>query len=138
MKISFVGVAEPKVSVFSDMAKNLSKRISGLELEERFAPTLNDVPFLCEECAEDSDFIFAFALVEDEAEVKYIVDKLIDVEIKTETRILKAIIEDELSTLDEEEYFDAKEELVKKYCDLIVDILFNERSFEPEDKDFSV
>ncbi|MEK6959028.1 MAG: hypothetical protein AABW59_03220 [archaeon] len=137
MKISLVGIAEPHVAVFKDMAKNLSKRISGLELEERFAPTLEDLPFLCAECAAESDFVFAFALVEDEAEVKYMKDKLVDVEIKTETRILKAIEEDDLSSLDEDEYYEAKEALVKKYCDLIVDVLFNERSFEPEDKDFS-
>jgi len=138
MKISFIGCKENGVDIFPALAKSLSKKISGLELEERFVPAFEDMPLVAEECAVESDFIFAFALVGSEEQASYIKDKLIDVEIKTETRILKAVEEDSMSNTNEENYDEQKEELVKKYTDLIVNILFNEREFEPEDKDFSI
>ena len=138
MKISFIGCKESGVNIFPALAKSLSKKISGLELEERFVPTFDDMPLVAEECAAESDFIFVFALVESEEQATYLKDKLIDVEIKTETRILKAVEEDTLSSTSEEDYDLQKEEIVKKNTDLIVNILFNEREFEPEDKDFSI
>ena len=138
MKISFVGCKETQVSIFKGLAKALSKRISGLELSERFVPEIADLPLVALECAKDSDFVFVFAFAESAEQAAYVRDKLIDVEIATETRILKAVVEDELSSADETAYEDSKEELIKKYADMIVGILFNEREFEPKDKDFSI
>jgi riboflavin synthase len=116
----------------------LSKRISGLELEQRFVPFLEDFPIVAQECSEDCDFVFAFALVEEDEDTKLIKEKLIDVELKSSVRIFKAIEEDSFSGLDEEDFLESKNELVEKYCDVIVSILFNERAFEPEEKDFGL
>ena len=138
MKISFIGCKESEASIFKELAKALSKRISGLELAERFVPEVADLPFVAMECAKESDFVFVFAFAESAEQAAYVRDKLIDVEIATETRILKAVVEDEVSGTDEDSYNEAKDELVKKYADLIVNILFNESEFEPKDRDFSI
>jgi hypothetical protein len=138
MKISLIAWKENPFNIFKELSLNLSKRISGLELEERFVPFLEDLPIVVQECSEDSDFIFAFALVEENEEVRMVKEKLIDVELKTKIRIFKAIEEDNVSGLDEEEYLESKNQLVEGYCDIIVSILFNERAFEPEEKDFGL
>jgi len=138
MKIAFVGCKETKVSIFKELAKALSKRISGLELSERFVPDVMDLPFVASECTKESDFVFVFAFAESEEQAAYVRDKLIEVELATETRILKAVTDDEMSGTDEDSYLEAKDALVKKYADLIVNILFNESEFESEDRDFSI
>lgn len=138
MKISFIGWKDTEVNIFKELAVSLSKRISGLELEERFVPFLEDIPAIASECAKESDFLFVFALVDDIEDVKYINQKLIDVEIASETRILKALTEDSLSGMDESDYLESRDELVRTYADLIVNILFNERAFEPKEKDFGL
>ncbi len=138
MKIAFIGWQGTEVNIFKELATSLSKRISGLELEERFVPFLEDIPVIANECAKESDFVFVFALVEDLDDSKFIKEKLIDVELATETRILKAITDDTISGMDESDYLEARDELVKTYADLIVNILFNESSFEPKEKDFGL
>jgi riboflavin synthase len=107
-------------------------------LEKHFVPFPEDLPEMARECAEESDFVFVFGFADDEEQAKMLREKLIDVEIATETKILKSVITDEFSDLDEEEYLEQKNELVKKYSELIVGILFNEERFEPEDRDFSI
>ena len=61
MKISFIGYKENSINFFTELAKSLSKRISGLELDERFVPFAEDLPIVALEASEESDFIFVFA-----------------------------------------------------------------------------
>jgi len=138
MKIAFIGWKDNEVSIFKELAAALSKRISGLELEERFVPFLEDLPVVAHECAKECDFVFVFALVEDIEDARFIKQKLVDVELSTGTRILKAVTEDTVSGMDETDYIEAKDELVREYTDTIVNILFNERAFEPKDTDFGL
>jgi len=138
MKITFIGYKENSVNIFPELAKSLSKKISGLELEERFVPFAEDLPIVALEASEESDFIFVFALLDDEKMVDFVKKKLVDVELASETRILKAVDSDEFSGMDEEEYLQKKEELVANFSDLIVRILFNEEEFEPKEKDFAL
>ncbi len=137
MKISFIGCKEDSLNIFKELAGELSKKVSGLELNERFVPFLEDLPIVALEESDESDFIFVFALTEENRK-DFFLKKLIDVEIKTGVRILKAIEIDEFSDLDEEEFFEQKDLLVEKYSDLIVNILFNEIEFESQDKDFGL
>ena len=65
-------------------------------------------------------------------------EKLVDVELETKTRILKAVEKDDYSDLDEAQFDEEKDNLVDHYSDIIIGILFNEISFEPEEKDFSI
>ena len=138
MRISFIGYKNNSVNLFNDLGKLLQKRISGVELASRFVPLPEDIPIVAlEECAE-SQFIFVFALLDEEDQAEYIKKKLIDVEIASKTRILKHVEADSFSSLDEQDYEDRKEVIVKEFADLIVGILFDEKSFEPKDKDYSL
>ena len=138
MKLSLIGCKDSSVSIFKELAKELSKKISGLEIEERFAPKIEDIPGIAFECSAESDFVVVFAFTDEKNIIELVKEKLIDVEIKTSVRILKEISDDSFSAFDEEEYREEKEQLVKELSQKIVDILFNENSFEPEDKDFGL
>lgn len=137
MKISFIGCQEDSVNIFKELAKELSKKVSGLELSERFVPFVEDFPIVALEETDESDFIFVFSnsVVEKK---DFLLEKLIDVELKTGVRILKIICDDDFSDLDEEEFFEQKDLLVQKHVDLIVGILFNEMDFEPIEKEFGL
>jgi len=138
MKISFVGYKESSINIFPALSKALSKKISGLELEERFVPQLCDIPEIALECTKESEFVVVFALTEEKNLIESIKEKLIDVELKTGVRILKEINLDSFSSLDEEDYLEEKDLLVEELSQRIIDILFNENAFEPEDKDFGL
>ncbi len=138
MKIALIGLKDNSINFFPELSKALSKRISGLELEERFAPFVEDLPIIASETTQDADFVFVYAMIEDEPMIDLIKEKLIDVELSSKTRILKVLDADEVSGLDEEEFYEKKEALVLQYTDLIVRILFNEEEFEPKDKDFAL
>jgi riboflavin synthase len=137
MKLTFIGCKESQIDIFTDLSKNLKKRISGVEIEKRFAPFPEDLPELARESAEESDFIFVFAIIPEKDKISLVEEKLIDVELETKTRILKAIREDDLSS-EEEEFFMEKENLVEEFTQLIIDVLFNEQKFAPKDKDFGL
>jgi len=138
MHICLISYQNNPLSISKELGKALAKRISGVEMEERFVPVAEDIPVVAMEAAEQSDFIFVFALLEDEELVDFLKQKLVDVELATKTRILKEVREDNFSGMNEEDYIEKKELLVGKYADLIVGILFNEQSFAPKDKDFSL
>jgi len=138
MRIGFVGYKENPVNLFKDLGKSLSKKISGLDLDQRFVSLPEDIPIVALESAGESDFVLVFALIEDEEMAKFLKEKLMDVELSTKTRILKYIEVDEFFGADEEDYIEKKAALVEKISELIVNILFNEPSFEPKDKDFAL
>ncbi len=138
MRISFIGCKENTITIFKELARELSIKVSGLELAERFVPSIEDIPIVALEESEQSDFIVVFAIIENEEEKKLLEEKLVDVELKSQTRIFKGIEEDEFSDLEEEEYLEVKDVLVQRYVDTILGILFNENEFEPEDRDFGL
>jgi riboflavin synthase len=137
MKITFIGYKESSVNIFEELGKALRTKISGLEITERFSPFIEDLPKLAQEAAEDSDFIFVFALTGEKQNIPFIEEKLIDVELKTKTRILKVIRQDEMSS-EEAEFLEEKDNLIDEFTDLIINILFNEKGFSPKDPDFGL
>ncbi|MDD3159732.1 MAG: hypothetical protein PHQ98_02075 [Candidatus ainarchaeum sp.] len=140
MKISFIGVKDTQVSIFKDLSKKLSSKISGLILEERFVNDIFDIPFVALESSEDSDFIIVFSTFDQEnvEVVNLVKSKLIDVELKTKVRIIKNFVEDEFSSAVEGEFYELKDKLVEDFSSKIISILFNEIDFEPKDVEFGI
>jgi hypothetical protein len=136
MRITFIGYKENSINFFAELGKLLSAKISGVELEERFVPFVEDLPIVAAEASEDSDFIFVYALVDESEQVSLVKEKLINVELSSKTRILKMIEEDSFSGLNQDDLLDKKTELAREYAQIIVDILFNEHAFTPKEKEF--
>jgi riboflavin synthase len=137
MKLTFIGYKDTPVDIFPEIEKRLKKNISGVEIETRFVPFVEDLPEIARESAQDSNFIFVFALLPDKSNIFFIEEKLIDVEIETKTRILKVIMEDDLSNV-EEDFLEEKDKLIEDFTQTIIDILFNEKKFAPKDRDFGL
>jgi hypothetical protein len=133
MKISLISTKDTQIKIFPELGKVLGRNISGLELEARYVPFTIDLPFVALECAKESDFIIVFAMVEDEDEADYIKKKLIDVELASETRILKAVDVDSVSGLDDSEFDEEKARLIDELSKTAISILFKERDFESKD-----
>ena len=132
MKISLVGCRDNSVNIFPELIKLLSTKISGLEVSVRFVPFFEDVPGICIEESTSSDFIVAFALLEDEEEIKFLKKKLVDVELLTKTRILKWVTEDSLSGKKVDELTDDTQELTQEISKTVISILFKESDFIPK------
>ena len=135
MRISFIGCRENTINFFREMAEILSEKVSGLELEERFVPFIEDIPVVALEEAKESDFVFVYAIVGDKDNKKMLIEKLIDIEIQSGTRILKAIEDDSYSGMEIDDFNDAKKELAGNYSSIIISVLFNEEDFEPKERD---
>lgn len=137
MKITLIGLSDTEVNIFPDLVMALSKKISGLSVEERFAPVSEDLPIIALESAQESDFVIVYAPIDDDDVADFIKKKLVDVELSTKTRILK-IVGDEYGLRESADYaFESeKEKVVDKIVKMVVNILFNEKAFEPKKKGF--
>ncbi len=133
MKISLISTKDTQIKIFPELGRALGKNISGLELETRYVPVTIDLPFVALECSKESDFLIVFAMVEEEEEADFIKKKLIDVELASNTRILKAVEVDSVSGLDDSEFEDEKARLIGEISKTAISILFKERDFEPKD-----
>ena len=136
MKITLIGLKDNSMNVFPELGVALGKKISGVELAERFAPVPEDLPVIALESAEESDFLIVFAPIDDDKTAVFIKKKLVDVELASKTRILKMVDSDYLSSSDENDFEDEKERLVGEIVETVVNILFNEKAFEPKDREF--
>ncbi len=137
MKITFIAYKDNSIHFFKELANKLSKKISNLVLEERFVSFIEDIPIIALESSKESDFIFVYVNSDENNQNLLLKEKLIEVELRSKTRILK-IIDSEQYSNDEESYLENKVELAEKYSNLTVAILFNEIEFEPKDKDFGL
>ncbi|MEI7962077.1 MAG: hypothetical protein WCI04_07110 [archaeon] len=137
MKITLIGLNDTEVNILPDLGSALSKKISGVEISERFAPVSEDLPIIALDSAAESEFIIVYAPIDDDEEADFIKKKLVDVELSTKTRILK-IVDEEFGIRKTADYaFESeKEKVVEKIADRAVNILFNERAFTPKKKDF--
>ncbi|MFA6319637.1 MAG: hypothetical protein WCX66_01795 [archaeon] len=136
MKISLIGCKTNSVNIFPELIKSLSKKISGLEVSVRFVPFFEDIPIVCVEESSSSDFLVAFALLDEEGEINFLKKKLIDVELLTKTRVLKWIGVDSLSSKLTQDYFDQREVLVEELSKTVLSILFKETDFIPNEEDY--
>ena len=135
MKISLIGCRDNSVNIFPQLVKLLSAKISGLEVSVRFVPFFEDVPAVCIEEASTSNFLVAFAQLEDDEEIKFLKKKLVDVELLTKTRILKWVEEDSLSGKKTDDLTDELQDLAEEISKTVISILFKESDFIPKDKE---
>jgi hypothetical protein len=137
MKITLIGLKDTEVNILPDLGSALSKKISGVELEERFAPFPEDLPFVALQAAEESEFIIVYAPIDEDKVANFIKKKLVDVELKSKTRILK-IVGEEYGVRKTVDYaFESeKGKVVDNIVEMTVNILFNEEAFKPKEKGF--
>ena len=135
MHIFLVSDSKTGINFFPLLEQLLGKKIAGLDCDTVFVPFPEDVPAAVSAVMEEADLVFVFVLYEEMSfKVQALLNKLIDLEMKDETKVVKVIEESELGNLDEMRLEREREALAEKWGKFILDYLFKPDSFKPEKK----
>lgn len=136
MKIALLSDSETGINIFSKLREKLSAKIADAEIEEHFVPSPEDLPLKAKELTESNTLVFVFSLYfEKDSSVEMLVEKLVDIELETGKKIVKAIEESEVGDISTEEALEEeRERLAEKWTDIIVKILFFPKDFAPTEE----
>jgi len=134
MKISFITSSEQELDYFPQLEETILLEMPETEIEIHYVPTCLDIPLKAKQLALDSDLVFVSHLYDKEEEkIKLLIEKIIDVELETNTPIIKAIEQTEFEEiLTEEERKEEKTKIVEKKAELILNIINFPEKFNPE------
>lgn len=132
MNIFLISDSESGINFFPDLKKTLQGKIADAEVKFFFVPAILDIPLKAKELSPKADLVFAFSAFEEFSFAQEMfLEKLVDVELSSGKKILKAVDE---KTWGEEplEKENARKELSQKYAEKIIDLLFHCEKFEPK------
>jgi len=113
------------INILQLMQERLALEIADLTIDLFIVPLKNDLPFKAAELTEAFDLIFVFTSFEKESfELSVILQKLIDIELKTGTKIIKAfqeILVEEIEDIESE-----KKRLADKWAELLLTYISSE------------
>jgi len=134
MKITFLSDAESKVNVFPSIAAKLREEIADIETEEFFVPVKEDLPRKALELSSDASLLVVLSLYPERTpRVEMLLEKLIDVELKTGTAMVKAFEESEVFDLESDEEIELEKEALAEKCgSYIIKLLFHPDEFVPK------
>ena len=137
MKIALLSESKTPINILPKLKENLQKQIIDAEVDISFVPSIEDLPFKAKKLAFSHKVVFVFSLYEDEEKqkAKMVLEKLVDVEVETGKKIFKVVEESETETFITEQHLEAeREELAKKWADVIVKVLFKPHELAPDEK----
>lgn len=132
-RIALITSSEQPVSLFAELAEALHAESKELEFEEFYVPTALDIPMQAKQCS-DFDLVFAFYLFdkEEEFKVRILLEGLIKAELENNVKIIKAV--EEFEGIDsEQELQELKHDLVEKWSQIVLGVLFDPEAFKPQD-----
>ena len=133
MKIALLSDSKTGINIFSKLKEKLLAKIADSEIGEHFVPSLEDLPLKAKELTKSNKIVFVFSLYfEKDSSVEMLIEKLVDIELETGKKIVKAIEQSEIEDLSTEQQFDEeRERLAEKWADTIIKILFSPKDFAP-------
>lgn len=120
MRIALVSDAKSNPDFFPGLANELSGQVLGIETTEKVAAFPADIPLEAKRLAANCGAIFVFSEVE-QALLPVIIGRLLDIELETGVKIIKAV-----RTKRESE--GEKEETAAEFAQLIIESLFEEKA----------
>lgn len=134
MKITFLSDAESEVNLFPEFSAKLRAEVADIELEEVFVASKEDLPKKALDLSQEAELIFVFTLFpERTAKIDMVLEKLIDVELKTGISIVKAFEESEVFEMESEEEIGLeKDALAEKWASFLVRLLFHPDEIAPK------
>ena len=124
MNISLISVKESEINFLSQLKKYISSKIINVNVSITIVDSVLDLPKKLHE-QENTDLIFVcYYYAEDSNEIKVMLEKLVDFEIKTGKSIVKAIKKQKEDDINEDE-----QELAERFGKMIVKKLIG---IEPE------
>jgi len=134
MKIFLVSDFESGINFFPELKKEILSKILDIGIESFFVPTVLEIPAKAKELAQKADVVFVFhAFEEFSFRQEILLEKLVDLELSSGKKIIKAVEEKEIDENSREnEILEEKKALSKKYSEQIVDWLFHPEKFVPK------
>lgn len=133
MKVSLISDSESGVNIFPALREKLGEEVADLKFEEAFVPNHLDLPHKALELAENSDLLFVFSLYpKNDFSVEILLEKLVDLELQTGKKIIKAVEELDLEELKEAELDEELTALAEKWSTFILNYLYHPEKFIPE------
>ncbi|MBN2067547.1 MAG: hypothetical protein JW744_03705 [Candidatus Diapherotrites archaeon] len=134
MKVFLVSDSKTGINFFPELAGLLEKQVAGLRCQPVFVPFPEDVPAAVSKVVNEADLVFVFVLyAEKDFKIEALLSKLIDLEMNSKAKIVKAIEESDVEGLNEMQLSLEKQQLAKKWSKFILDCLFNPGSFKPKE-----
>ncbi len=133
MKISFISCSEQEIDFLPELEEFLVNEVMGLETETFYVPTVLDIPLQAKQVSSNSDLVFTlYSFEKEDKRISLVLEKLLKIELDSNTRIVKAIEETEESEiLTEEDVQKEKERLVKKWGETIINLIHFPEKFKP-------
>lgn len=133
MKISLISDSKTRINFFEELSEKLAEQIADIETEVFFVPFPEDIPAKAKESfeSEEADFVFVFSASEKAAKKELLLSKLIDVELQTGKKVIKAIEKADFD-LKKEAKEKEKQKLAKKWAEFLIDYMYKPELFKPE------
>jgi hypothetical protein len=132
MHLFLVSDSKTGINFFPELEGFLKGKIADLDLDTVFVPFPEDVPGAVSNLLREADLVFVFVLFEEmDYKIQALLNKLIDLEMKDETKIVKVIEESEVGSMDEMQLEEEKNRLAEKWGKFILDYLFKPGSSRP-------
>ena len=137
LKIALLSDSETGIKIFQKLSENLLKKIADAEISEHFVHSVSDLPFKAKQLAASHGLVFVFSLYEEKTKtVEMVLEKLVEIELETGKKIIKALEESELDDINTEGLFEEeRERLASKWVEIIVNTLFNQDKFIPKEEE---
>lgn len=134
MKIALISDSETGVNIFQKIRAAVEEEAADIKMEEAFVPTKLDIPHKALELSGNSDLLFVFSLYsEKDFVIEILLEKLVDVELQTGKKIIKAVEQSELDEIiDATEKNTAIDELAEKWASFIIAFLYHPEKFVPQ------
>jgi len=139
MKIVLLSDSKSEVNILPKLKEKLLGQIADAEVSQHFVHSPSDLPLKAKQLSQNSKLVFVFSDCEKE-DARMVVSKLVDIEVQTGTRIIKAIGEEEPEEsllpfgLDSGTAEPDSNELATKWSKHIITVLFHPEKIVPSGK----
>jgi len=130
MRVLLVSDSNTGINFFPLLEAILRKKVAGIDVRQVFVPFPEDIPAAASREQKDAALVFVFVLFEEmDFKIEALMNKLMDLEIKSKKRIIKAVEEDWVGGMDEIRLEQEKNNLAEKWAEFILDSLFRPEKF---------
>ena len=134
MKVHFVTSKEQEIDFFPELIALLQQEFPEMQPETYYVPTVLDIPLQAKQCADKADLVVvSFLYDKDNKRIEFVLRKLVEIELETGTKVIKAFeesdIEELLTDVDRAKERDAK---AAKWSEFITNVILYPEKFSPE------
>jgi hypothetical protein len=134
MRVHFVTCREQGIDFFPDLVALLQEEFPEMQPETYYVPTLLDIPLQAKQSADKADLVVvSFLYDKGNKRIEFVLRKLVEIELQTGTKVIKAFEESEVEELlTDEDRTKEKEAEAKKWSEFITNVILYPEKFSPE------